>query len=286
MTLDVYSSKRVLGDEEAMGGYIRLTYTLFRQEVPISKHIFIHRAFLPWCGDEFKRRIGHVSKDSIKQTLHLISNHLRGYVDYMLKQARYIGLELDDGTDCAHLSHLLVFAKFFWPGPTNAEPSDLPVLTSYEEVAAEKESVRDCEACAKKRVTKHVVCSNGHVMCATCVTSKVSNICYVILIIIVFFFAHLFQAQAALHVQRRSVPFLCSRETTELPCYFQAADVRKVLADDATWEQLLAKERQQEDCVFQLEPPPAADAVDSSSLTSSSSSPSSSSSSFTSSMVR
>jgi hypothetical protein len=92
--------KPILNDVEAIAGYIRLSYTMFRQEVPFSKHLFIHRAYVSWTGNDFLMRVGHFSHDCIRQTLRLTSNYLWGFVDSFLAFLRYIGIEIDDGSDC------------------------------------------------------------------------------------------------------------------------------------------------------------------------------------------
>jgi hypothetical protein len=165
--------KPILLDMEAIGGYIRLSYTMFRQEVPFSKHLFIHRAYVSWSGNEFLNRTGHFSHDCVRQTLRLISNHLWGFVDSFLALLRYIGIEIDDGTDCTQLSHLLLFGKFFWPAPSNSPPSGLPVLRSYETAPAPVVVLKDCASCDKKKVAKYAVCSSGHPACADCLKKKV-----------------------------------------------------------------------------------------------------------------
>jgi hypothetical protein len=167
-------AKPILSDLEIMGEYVRLSYTLFRQEVPFSKHLFIHRAFISCGSDSFRARIGHVSNKSIRQVLRLISNRLWGFIIMMMDDVNYIGLELDDGSDCSHLSHLLLFAKFFWPPPSVAAPSGLPMHRSWMEVRPPFiPPPSNCAQCSQKVKTVHVVCSNGHVTCAECVKKKV-----------------------------------------------------------------------------------------------------------------
>jgi hypothetical protein len=112
ITMDKFA-RPVLSDTESVGGLIRLEYTLVRQGVPFSRHLFILRAYFSWSKDEFPQRIGHVSHGSIKQLLRLMSNNLWGTIDFWLSFIKYLAIELDDGSDCTQNSHLLVFNKFF-----------------------------------------------------------------------------------------------------------------------------------------------------------------------------
>jgi hypothetical protein len=151
MTMDRFS-RPVMSDVETIAGYLCLPYTLFRQEVPFGKHLFIYRVFVLYSSEEFRKRTRRLSKTSIRQTLRLISNHLRGFVDRMLDDVNYIGWELDDGSDCAHLSHLLLFAKFVWPPPSRAEPSNLPVLRSYDmKLEKPNKEITICVPCKRER---------------------------------------------------------------------------------------------------------------------------------------
>lgn len=183
--LDKKSDKKST-DVEVVAGYIRICYSLFKQEVEFSKFLFIVRAFLSTLPPDTPLRLfGHLCNRSIREVLRIISNHIRGYVDMMLVDVKYIGSELDDGTDSSHLSHLLLFDKVFWPPPSCAEPSRLPVLTSYKPLRLALPPPRTCDQCGCKDVTTYVCCSNDHVTCASCAKKKVRPVPVVIAVSII-----------------------------------------------------------------------------------------------------
>jgi hypothetical protein len=167
MTMDRFS-RPALTDVEALAGEVRLTYSLFRQEIPFAKHLFIHRAAVSWCGNEFLKRIGHLSNESIRQILRVISNNLRGSVDAKVAAVRFLASLFDDGSDCRQLSHLLVFLQFVWPPPSKADPCGLAVCRSYEDCRPDVAPGMACARCARKDIHTPVLCSNGHAMCVFC----------------------------------------------------------------------------------------------------------------------
>jgi hypothetical protein len=175
MSMDRFA-RPVISDLEAVGGLIRLEYTLIRQGVPFCKHLYILRAHFSWSADEFAKRIGHVSHGSIAQILRLISNNLWGTIDFWLEVLKYIAVELDDGSDCTQNSHLLVFNKFYWPPPSNALPSGLPVRRTSLYFEQNVAAAAKCVDCGRANVREFTTCSNGHATCAECVKKMVCGV--------------------------------------------------------------------------------------------------------------
>jgi hypothetical protein len=173
LTMDKFS-RPFWRDTDLVAGHFRLSYTLFMQGVPFSKHLYIHRAFVSWCGDESKKRIGHFSNESIRQILCLTSNNLRGFFRSLFQQVKYAGLQFDHATDCTQLSHLLAFARIFFPPPSIAPPSGLKERISYTDSVEWPTTPVDCVRCGRSKSTVYVLCSNNHATCSECVVKMVS----------------------------------------------------------------------------------------------------------------
>jgi hypothetical protein len=163
-----------------IAGKFRLFYACIRHHIPFCTYVFIQRAcatLLPLQTQQAFHVFGPSGWEIQRQMLKLITNNIRGHVDFRLIRVCYQGLEADDGSDCSQHSHLAVFQQFVWPPPSLAPPSLLPgPATSYPGPLRVRTAVEmECVQCGEKK-KDYISCKQEHATCLGCVKVQVLSL--------------------------------------------------------------------------------------------------------------